>query len=193
MITNLWDLATLERPSRLPCERSMPPVCWFGKIISTLFLKNKNHEKLQRPTYVSSNVNVWHFSMQLLTFNSFAFACKCIDISFVGTCFCWHLYCKYLYLLSLLFFIFAFSCQLATASMQGNLSDAWYWTPRFEIKEHIAISSSSPLRPWTRTLTHLWSFPYLLIISPLIIITIKKVMVFSLSSSYVTSHHHLHI
>ena len=87
MITNLWDLATLERPSRLPCERSMPPVCWFGKIISTLFLKNKNHEKLQRPTYVSSNVNVWHFSMQLLTFNSFAFACKYIDISFVGTCF----------------------------------------------------------------------------------------------------------
>ena len=103
MITNLWDLATLERPSRLPCERSMPPVCWFGKIISTLFLKNKNHEKLQRPTYVSSNVNVWHFSMQLLTFNSFAFAPKCIDISLVGTCFCWvcyflwHLFSIYLF------------------------------------------------------------------------------------------------
>ena len=60
------------------------------------------------------------------------------------------------------FFIFAFSCQLATASMQGKLSDAWYWTPRFEIKEHIVVSSSSPLRSWSSQ-RQLWSFPYLLI------------------------------
>ena len=80
--------------------------------------------------------------MQLLTFNSFAFACKYIDISFVGTCFFAKFAIFYdislaftfsslltfilqvLVVLSLLFFIFAFSCQLATASMQGKLSDA---------------------------------------------------------------------